>query len=643
MTFKNQLVQLVKTLNTDVEECNMLTPQVCYFQISRLKLRLEQLIADAKRQWYLLHQVNPELLDRYFKDLLENVDNNPDISFRSTFKGPTQKRLIEMRVDDEVMADKAKEYGIELDDSPRKSVSGSEDESEYSEMAGVEIISELTSEEKDLREFLAQNPELENLRQINMMKIRKEIQSRRKHSVYTLVNKDGVAARCFVLDEGDLILFRKDPTGEELISRGVNSSWLKLDINDRKCGSVSYSLINQVKNKAVRFNLNTLASNFAMLKIDPLMTQGVNSMTGSLGTLLYDIVEGKKKLQILSKDFLKSSAQDFIMTMFVNSLPFVALALGAALGAYSVTSVLTNNLLTKKKKAQMITTILVKGGGRSAIALGGAIVGHILVPIPVVGSVVGSIIGGFAAEATFRTIDSALRSSALIEPFAFYCLCMLDYKGFWDKEAMPSYNNRIFEKYCKLISYISPIEPSTMEKLVTSQKKVYHSLVEAMYVKVADEPEEGSRPASHMKKWKTLIAFGVITYFHFLLSVKFTEMAEISPVVEEIHLSSIAKFSEIVELDSVCDDLARWFAPGGPSELNRVISGLAEFVKLERVRCIFVGNTKEAQAKEEELREMVETEKQKSGPNSSSKNDRSSEMTETKDSSVYSLQPFHPF
>ena len=620
MTFKNQLVQAVRQLNSDIDTCQMLTPQVCFLQIARMKIRLEQTVSLARTRWCILKQVKPERLDAFFKDLIENVDNNPEVHFKSAFKPPTISKLIEVWPTEDQIPPELRPLKNDSEMEEKTTFDDDSESSMMSETGLIEVVDELSADEKELRQFLDRHPELEGARQANLSKLRAELSNRRRHSVYTLVNKDGVAARCFVLDEGDLILFRKDPTGEELLSRGVNSKWYKLNLQDKKCAGFSLSLVKQVKDKAVKLNLNSLASNLNTFKFDPVVGVGMSSMTGSLGTLLFDIVEGKKKFTSISTDFIKGSAQDFVVTLFVNSLPFVALTLGTALGAYSLATISMNKKYTKRQKAQMISTVFMKGGVRSAISVGGAIAGNILVPIPIVGSVVGSIIGGFAAEVAFKGFDKLIEHCVLIEPLAFYCLCMLDNHGYWDKAQMPGFSNKVFERFCKLISYISPTEPATMEILVVKQKTNFHGLVESLYIKVADDPDgEENRPQIHVRKWKTLIAFGIICYFHFLLSVKFTELAEIDDALSEVYLTSVSKLAEMVELDRICENLARWFWPAGPKQLNKVIKGIADLVKHENIRCIFVGKSEDAEIKENELKEKSNSAKKTNSNSNSSK------------------------
>ena len=93
MGLKNQLAQTVDTLNTEFDSCMILTPQVCYFQIARLKVVLRKLKKQFESQWALLRIASFPMVKMFIKDLTENLENNPDIDFPTT----TGAKLFELK------------------------------------------------------------------------------------------------------------------------------------------------------------------------------------------------------------------------------------------------------------------------------------------------------------------------------------------------------------------------------------------------------------------------------------------------------------------------------------------------------------------------------------------------------------------
>ena len=106
---------------------------------------------------------------------------------------------------------------------------------------------------------------------------------------------------------------------------------------------------------------------------------------------------------------------------------------------------------------------MIKSGARSAIA----IIGNMIVPVPVMGAIVGSIIGGFAGSAIFSAITALLKKKILLEPLSYYCLAMLQSKGKWvDDFTNSDDQSKIFEGFCRTISYVCPLEPSALGSIV---------------------------------------------------------------------------------------------------------------------------------------------------------------------------------
>jgi len=331
-----------------------------------------------------------------------------------------------------------------------------------------------------------------------------------------------------------------------------------------------------------------------------------NSIKPQLMKNLYDLMEGKVKMKELPKEVVSKTAEDVILNTMIGFAPFVAVGLAVVMGFYSIYKFVNNKAITSEKKVLLIIELLTKGTVRTTVALGGALVGSSLFTLPVLGSLMGGIMGGFIAAATFGSISKLAANEVIIEGLAFYCLWMFNTHSCWihSKKLKGTFPMETFEKYCKMISYISYITPIDLERIVREKVDNYHRLVESIFLRVVKEEEQVGHSKEVYKRkvlYNTSIAFSIVAYFYFLYSFKCKQLTEVGKLEEEIYLINVAKFSEVITLEGVSDFLAEYVELIGPEEIyNKIVYVIRQLINQGSIRCLFreVGN-KEITAGEE--------------------------------------------
>ena len=424
LLFKNQLTQTVNRLNSEFESCQVLTPQVCSYQVNRLKYQLIRLRNETEAKWPIFEHADFSLVKVFIKDLLENVENNPEIIFGEHPDLPERVAPI----------NKFRESIRQPPGQQPAASAWDENDREVQEFFENNKKALFPSEEDDVKAFLASHPELEHIREANIEALRGALKSKRTTRVDSLINGAGMVAKSIHLEGGEVLLVRRDRSGNKVYSKAIRSKWKNFNQITFDNVDTVMSIANSIKPHVVKSGFGGYFSQLnpaALTNVASLGATSMSSASGALGELLYDLMEGKKKLSALPKDLLLRTAQDLVISTIIGFSPFIAIAIAGSLGAFSVYSFVSNQTLSSEKKVQMIVELFTKGSVRSAITLGGAVLGNSLVPVPVLGSIVGGVTGGFLASFTFGAIAKLVQTDILLEPLAFYCLWMFAKYGCW--------------------------------------------------------------------------------------------------------------------------------------------------------------------------------------------------------------------
>ena len=597
LVFKNKLIQTVNIVNNEFESCEILTPQVCSYQVARLRHLLIDVKLQTELNWLIFKHANFSDVKMFIKNLLDNVENNPEIVL-SDGKQPQEIKPFK-KFDPE-------SYGNILNPTEelRKSVSLIQKKNKWEDF-NEEVQeffdeyfkpSSYPTEEDDVKSFLSKHPELEERRQEIMVKLKVELTNKKLSRVESLINKSGMVAKSIYLENGDVYLVRKDIQGNKIYSKGVQSKWKNFNQISFDNSDVVMGIANSIKPHIMKGGFGNYFSqiNPAILtNVQNLGFSSVSSASGTFGELLYDLLDGKIKGKHLPKELLVKTSQDLIISSIIGFSPFIAIAIAVSLGAFSIYSFVSNQTLNNKKKVLMIIELFTKSTVRSSLALGGAFIGTSLVPIPVVGSLVGGITGGFLASFTIGAISKLVKSEILIEPLTFYCLWMLDTFCVWRETAKLKGSPPVvlFEKFCKICSYVSVITPSDIEMLCKEKQQRYHRLMDSIMLKIIPpEDRKGLDKTVQKKKimYQTMIAYSIVAYFFYLFSYKCKQLTEAGMLEEEIFLINISKFTEIVTMDSVSNLLSKNLPLlGEQNNYNRIVYNLRLKIKDKQIRSLF--------------------------------------------------------
>lgn len=349
----------------------------------------------------------------------------------------------------------------------------------------------------------------------------------------------------------------------------------------------------------------------------PLTTQfiqglGVSSAGSAFGALVYGIIERKEKTSALLVDFAKDSGSGIVIGILLNNVPYLGVSIVSILGVFGVTSIFNNKLVKTSTRAKMIAETLAKNGAAIGMSIGGGIIGQMLIPIPIVGAFIGSAIGGFASSAVVGVYDLMTTSKISLETLSLYSLLVLSKNGFWvDYSSKHLFeedsDHRIAEKFFNITIYVSEINLDSFNKELHKKRKALLQLIESIAVETAPKKLKKKKVVNVEEEfivWKTTVAFCLICYFYYNMSQAFSGLILNTEFPEEVFLTKISKFQELIEPESTLLYLAQRIdlLEGEESNYFRILSCIQGLIKQRKICNLFKKETKPNKKKLEALK-----------------------------------------
>ena len=373
-----------------------MTPFIAKYEFTRLKVRICTYTQALKDKWFIQIYADNQVLEQYEKGLFENVENTPQLVFEAQ-AGYTP-----------IDYQKHEVFKFErMEETSNDSILENNLTTECIDQQEGQLE---TQEEIEIMEFLTINTAIDELRKARMENMFKELSVKEIKDVKYFVNEKGKLAKLVKFQgEDDYLMIRNDENGKKVISRKVNNQWFQVDKSYVTNGkSVSQYFVSRPFN----------------FQLADATTGGILAMsgTGAIGNFLFKLVQGKEKINTLSKNLARDAGSSIGLTVLMTTMPFVVLSIASVVGVKALNDLGSNQFINGKKKVSIVSDIVARTGTKAAMTIGGAAVGQTLIPVPFVGAFIGGVIGGFTASALESSYDSLIAKRVSMELLCFFCI-----------------------------------------------------------------------------------------------------------------------------------------------------------------------------------------------------------------------------
>jgi hypothetical protein len=266
-----------------------------------------------------------------------------------------------------------------------------------------------------------------------------------------------------------------------------------------------------------------------------------------------------------------------------------------------------NKFIKGEKKAMIISDILARAGTKTAFAVGGAIVGQSLIPVPFLGAFIGGVVGGFTASALVSSYDNLIAKRVSMELFCFYCLFQLKKHAKWTKEPVTRGDVKAAEpdaaEFLDIIKLVLAVKISTqafLDDLLAKQKDI-REIMDEIYASIARKTEFDKVNEEFEIKWQSLIAFGFHSYYYYLLLTELDELQNNKKIEEKDKLEIMTHYEKMLNVEPVI----AWLSPkisifSSWRPLDRMILVVGDLLKNYKIVTLF------------KIKDPLEKEKEKS-------------------------------
>jgi hypothetical protein len=293
--------------------------------------------------------------------------------------------------------------------------------------------------------------------------------------------------------------------------------------------------------------------------------------------------------------------------VLVTTMPFVAISVASVLGIKTINDLRKNKFIKGEKKAMIISDILARAGTKTAFAVGGAIVGQSLIPVPFLGAFIGGVVGGFTASALVSSYDNLIAKRVSMELFCFYCLFQLKKHAKWTKEPVTRGDVKAAEpdaaEFLDIIKLVLAVKISTqafLDDLLAKQKDI-REIMDEIYASIARKTEFDKVNEEFEIKWQSLIAFGFHSYYYYLLLTELDELQNNKKIEEKDKLEIMTHYEKMLNVEPVI----AWLSPkisifSSWRPLDRMILVVGDLLKNYKIVTLF------------KIKDPLEKEKEKS-------------------------------
>jgi len=595
--FKKKVRNSLELLNQGVQQCAAMTPFVAKYEFTRLRLRIGGYAQNLKNKWFLQLYANKDILDEYEKGLFENIENSPRLVF-DTNDGYSPI-----------------DYGNQEPAQPEKTEEtvgdSTKDEDVSTEIMDQQKGEFLSQEEKDIMEFLSLNPSIDQARKARMEKMYKELSDKEVKDVKYFVNEKGRLAKLVKFQgESDYLMIRNDEQGNKVISRKINNQWFQVDKSYVMSGRDASQFF---VSKPFNFQLAdaTVGGTLAM------------SGTGALGNFLYKLVEGKEKINNLSRGLVRDAGSSVALTVLMTTMPFVAVSIASVVGVKALNDLRSNKFIKGSKKVSIVSDIVARTGTKAAMTIGGAAVGQTMIPVPFLGAFIGGVVGGFTASALESSYDSLIAKRVSMELLCFFSIVKMKKRGKWAKERLSpqdaAANEETMKQFIEILSLVvaKPIELQSFERELTMTKQEdLFDLVDEIYASIADKDKGEQVDEIFAQRWKTLVIYCFYSYYYYLLYSQLDSLQFEEKITEDQKIEALDRYESLLDVTEVLE----WISPqlsifGQYKPYEKFVACINQMLKDCKIVTRFkipdpkkVQEEKEKQEKKKEEEEKAKTE-----------------------------------
>jgi len=225
-----------------------MTPQISFYEVEHFRVIIKSLIMNKIRNWSIFENVDASFIDQYFKILILNIDNNPEIDYAEIKHAENQLiKIKELRSSDGLNADdfedienslseddiedecKIKEEHIESEVPKNNMEQLLSTENENKDWAAIDNHNiEMTIEckiEKRIKRLISEHPEIEEAHQKSLQKLNSETKKMTIVKYETIVRDDGIVAKCAVTKGGQKLLIRSVDGEIRVTSKNISGNW----------------------------------------------------------------------------------------------------------------------------------------------------------------------------------------------------------------------------------------------------------------------------------------------------------------------------------------------------------------------------------------------------------------------------------
>ena len=278
---------------------------------------------------------------------------------------------------------------------------------------------EFSKAEKSVRKFLIDNPKIEQRRQERIKTNQKRLLELTIEDVKYIVNLSGLISKLVKFSsEDDYLMIKPDFTGQQIASHGIDSSWFHINRSIVSNGIKAASVL-------------TCNPHRLMMSLTALSNIAIMSGSGAIGCFIFRLVSGKMSLKESCKEFITNTTNSITINLIMSTIPYVAMSVAWVVSFKVMVDLASNKFVSKAKKAKLACSIIGRTGAGMSIAVCSALLGQVLVPVPLLGSFVGGVIGGFAVTAIFTAYGGLMAKKVSLETLFLYCMMRLSKHGIW--------------------------------------------------------------------------------------------------------------------------------------------------------------------------------------------------------------------
>lgn len=547
----------VKKLHERLEAISFRNSLISSYLLSQFRFENQQDYKRLVQSRYYLKVADSNLLEAFSRNIFDNMDNPPVLDYTTTLPSEEEEASSSFRPVIGLLTNTsliAKLLSLESDGGGEGAGGMEMDQRQVSLSPQIGAKDALTPANAKVRDggnagvksrltsgFLQAHPAINNRRVERNIQNLNRAAEKVVEEFKIVVSEEGNLGK-WVKFKGEekWTLVTKDEEGNAVVSANPqNSRWTKIEDPSEITRNQSMQAISVLRKVDLTSSIGTLTE-------QSVSKMAIDAGSGVVGDTLYKLARGKEPLKQIGKEFVVGTGKSLAINFLIGSSPELAIALASTVGIKALYDLKKNPLIKPETKALLITDIIARTGARIGLTVGSAIIGQVLIPVPVLGSFVGGVIGSFGVNALFDGYEQFVASRVSMEVFVIYILMQFGHFGVWNDVPLTKHqileSRELLHRWLNSLSFyfsMNTDEDSLILDMNNKSKRI-HGMMDRLYAEIMNTGGKDSGHTGHRIgdnqyriRWKTMIGIGVIIYYKCMLMKELDRLVQIDRMSDD--------------------------------------------------------------------------------------------------------------